>query len=341
MQDFSRLDDLVQQALGIIEKAGSENELKELKVTYLGKKGKVTSYFKALGSAPAQERKALGQQVNRARQAIENALAVREEAIKLDALDQKLEARKVDVTLPGRPFGRGTVHILDQVMDRILDLFSGLGFDVVLGPEVETSWNNFDALNFPPDHPARDMQDTVFIEDEIVLRTHTSPVQVRTMKSRKPPLRVVCPGVVYRRDTPDATHAPAFFQVEGLMVGEHVSFAELKGTLNLFARKLFGEGDTRFRPSFFPFTEPSAEMDVRCFACGGEGCALCKQSGWIEILGCGMVDPAVFDAVGYDNEKYTGWAFGMGVERIAMLRHAIDDIRLFAENDLRFLKQFV
>ena len=338
--DLGDLNKLREEALEAIGSAASERELKDLKVRYLGKKGAISAYFKALGSASPEERKELGKRINQARQEVEAAFEQRSQRLRDALLEEKLRARAVDVSLPGRPMLTGGIHILDMVLDEILDLFTGLGFDIVLGPEVETSWNNFDALNFPPDHPARDMQDTVFIQDDIVLRTHTSPVQVRTMKARKPPLRVVCPGVVYRRDTPDATHAPAFSQVEGLMVGEDVSFAELKGTLNLFARNLFGEGETRFRPSFFPFTEPSAEMDVQCFACGGRGCGLCKMSGWIEILGCGMVDPAVFEAVGYDSERYTGWAFGMGVERIAMLKYGIDDIRLFSENDLRFLKQF-
>jgi len=344
-----RLEELSGQAIEELRVAPEETAVSRVRVKYLGKKGLITACSKELGQAPPEERRALGQAVNQAKAAVGEAVEFRLAELRAAAADAKLAARRVDVTLPGRARGGGTVHLLDRVLDELLDLFRGLGFDVVLGPEVETGWNNFDALNFPPDHPARDMQDTVFVEPEVVLRTHTSPVQIRTMKERQPPLRVVCPGVVYRRDTPDATHAPCFQQIEGLMVGEGVSFAELKGTLNLFAEAFFGVGRTRFRPSFFPFTEPSAEVDVQCFACGGSpsqgsgvtgGCSLCKGTGWIEILGCGMVDPAVFEAVGYDPERYTGWAFGMGVERIAMLRHGIDDIRLFCDNDLRFLEQF-
>ena len=340
MADWDKLDEVFTVAVSSTNAATTVVELGDVRVSYLGKHGQLTVYTKELGQLEPEQRKVRGREVNERKKKLEAKLANREQVIREAEAEKKLAERRVDVTLPGRAFGRGTVHLLDRVLDELLELFRGLGFDVVLGPEVETDWNNFGALNFPSDHPARDMQDTVFIDPGVLLRTHTSPVQIRTMKTRQPPLRVVCPGVVYRRDTPDATHAPCFQQVEGLMVGEGVSFAELKGTLNLFAESFFGVGQTRFRPSFFPFTEPSAEVDVQCFVCGGTGCSLCKGSGWIEVLGCGMVDPAVFESVGYDSERYTGWAFGMGVERIAMLRHGIDDIRLFSDNDLRFLDQF-
>ncbi|MFN3739165.1 MAG: phenylalanine--tRNA ligase subunit alpha [Thermodesulfovibrionales bacterium] len=322
-------------------KALSHREgLSVLKASYLGKKGIIAESIKALQSLPKEERPTRGKILNELKEYIERRLAEKEkELIEIEYL-KKLSSEKIDITLPGRLQRFGNEHPLTKTLKEIIDIFSSMGFSVEEGPEVELDHYNFEALNIPKDHPARDMQDTFYITDEILLRTHTSPVQIRVMKKKKPPLRMIAPGKVYRCDA-DVTHSPMFHQVEGLMVGEDISMANLKAVLEAFLRELFGpETPVRFRPSYFPFTEPSAEVDIGCLLCGQKGCRVCKNSGWLEILGAGMVHPRVFEAVGYDTERYTGFAFGLGVERIAMLRYRIDDIRLFYENNLMFLEQF-
>ncbi|MBI4593501.1 MAG: phenylalanine--tRNA ligase subunit alpha [Candidatus Rokubacteria bacterium] len=315
-------------------------ELEQVRVQYLGRQGTLTQLLRALGTLPADERRAVGAAANDAKRALEDLLDVRlGEAHEAERRAARA-GQRLDLTLPGRRPPRGSIHPLTSVQDEIVSIFVGLGFSVAEGPEIETDYYNFEALNIPRDHPARDMQDTFYLSEDTLLRTHTSPVQVRTMQAQPPPVRIVCPGKVYRRDA-DITHSPMFHQVEGLAVDRNISMGDLKGTLELFAREMFGPRSTiRFRPSFFPFTEPSAEVDVLCFLCGGDGCRVCTQSGWLEILGSGMVHPQVLRNVGYDPEEVTGWAFGMGVERIAMLKYGVDDIRLFFENDLRFLRQF-
>jgi phenylalanyl-tRNA synthetase alpha chain len=293
-----------------------------------------------LPGLPPAERPVVGREANEAKARIESELEARRAVLERLERRVRLAADRPDLTLPGRRVVPGGLHPLTRVHDEIVDVFTGMGFAVAEGPEVELDHYNFEALNIPKDHPARDMQDTFYVGGEILLRTHTSPVQIRTMERQKPPVRIICPGRVYRRDA-DITHSPMFHQVEGLAVDHGISMGDLKGTLELFARELFGpDSRIRFRPSFFPFTEPSAEVDVLCFLCKGGGCRVCKASGWLEILGCGMVHPRILGAMGYDTEEITGWAFGMGIERVAMLRYGIDDIRLFFENDLRFLSQF-
>jgi phenylalanyl-tRNA synthetase alpha chain len=328
------------EARAAIGGAASSSELEALRVKYLGRSGALTQILKSLGTLPAEERPAVGAAANEAKRELE-ALLDRRLAETLEAERRRQrEHERPDLTLPGRRPPRGGLHPLTRVRDEIVAIFMGLGFSVAEGPQIETDFYNFEALNIPRDHPARDMQDTFYLSPETLLRTHTSPVQIRTMRAQPPPVRIIVPGVVYRRDA-DITHSPMFHQVEGLAVDTNVTMADLKGTLELFAREMFGARSTiRFRPSFFPFTEPSAEVDVRCFLCGGDGCRVCTQSGWLEILGSGMVHPQVLRNVGYDPEAVTGWAFGMGIERIAMLKYGVDDIRLFFENDLRFLTQF-
>jgi phenylalanyl-tRNA synthetase alpha chain len=322
----------------------TEQEIRLAQARYLGRKGRVTDLMKALGKIPPAERPLVGEAANRTRDAIEAAVSGRLEALATTALKEDL-ARSVDVSLPARGPGLGTLHPLTLVRREIEGIFHGLGFEVRTGPWVESEWNNFDALNTPPDHPARDMQDTFFVEGGRVLRSHTSPVQVRTMLAGPPPVKIIAPGNVFRRDD-DATHTPMFPQVEGLWVDRNVSFEDLKATLVYFVRRFFGPRmSIRLRPSFFPFTEPSAEVDASCWKCEGKlperkSCRLCKGSGWIEIGGCGMVHPNVFKAVGYDKHDVTGFAFGMGLSRMAMLKYEINDLRLFYENDLRFLRQF-
>ena len=335
-----RVEAVAGEARAAIARAATSSELESIRVKYLGRSGALTQILKALGTLPAEERPAVGAAANEAKRELEAQLESRlAEALETERRRQRAEARP-DLTLPGRRPPSGTQHPLTRVRDEIVAVFMGLGFSVAEGPQIETDAYNFEMLNIPRDHPARDMQDTFYLSPETLLRTHTSPVQIRTMRAQRPPVRIICPGVVYRRDA-DITHSPMFHQVEGLAVDAHITMADLKGTLDLFARELFGErSKIRFRPSFFPFTEPSAEVDVLCFLCGGEGCRVCKQSGWLEILGSGMVHPHVLRNVGYDPEQVTGWAFGMGIERIAMLKYGVDDIRLFFENDLRFLKQF-
>jgi phenylalanyl-tRNA synthetase alpha chain len=335
-----RLREILEGAKAGLVRARSRAELEALRVRYLGRQGLLTQLLRSIPSLPPHERPELGRQGNEAKAEIEALLAQRLAEVKQAERERELAAERPDLTLPGRRPPLGTLHPLTQVQDTIIEIFLGLGFAVAEGPEVESDFYNFEALNIPKDHPARDMQDTFYLSEDVLLRTHTSPVQIRTMKAQRPPVRVICPGKCYRRDA-DITHSPMFHQVEGLAVDRGISMGDLKGTLELFAREMFGSGTRiRFRPSFFPFTEPSAEVDVRCFLCGGEGCRVCKQSGWLEILGSGMVHPEVLRTVGYDPEEVTGWAFGMGVERIAMLKYGIDDIRLFFENDLRFLRQF-
>jgi len=334
------LEQLRADALKDIERASSLDELQGIRVSCLGRKGVITLCMKRLGELPPEERPSYGQRVNRVRDELEAALDEATKRLSLRLTEQRLAAERLDVSLPGRRHRLGTRHPVTLVIDEITHIFRGLGFSVAEGPEIELDFYNFEALNLPKDHPARDMQDTFYISDTLLLRTHTSPVQIRTMLSRKPPVRIIAPGTVYRCDS-DATHSPMFHQVEGLVVDRGVTFADLKGVLTHFVSELFGTGTgVRLRPSFFPFTEPSAEVDIACVICGGTGCRVCKQSGWLEILGAGMVDPEVFRHVEYDPEEYAGFAFGMGVERIAMLKYGIGDMRLLFENDLRFLTQF-
>lgn len=335
-----QLELLRQQALDAISSSMSEENLQEIKVRFLGRKGELTGLMKGLGALLPEERPKVGQLVNKVKDELETLLEQTLEKTRNEAINRRLATERIDVTLPGRGRTRGSKHPVTLVIEEVSEIFAGLGFSVAEGPEIEQDWYNFEALNFPPEHPARDMQDTFFVENQLLLRTHTSPVQIRTMLKQKPPVRIIAPGTVYRCDS-DATHSPMFHQVEGLMVDTNISFADLKGILTTFTNQLFGQKTgVRLRPSFFPFTEPSAEVDIACVICGGSGCRVCKNSGWLEILGAGMVDPEVFRQVGYDPEQITGFAFGMGVERIAMLKYGINDMRLLFENDVRFLRQF-
>ena len=339
MQD--QLNKILKEAKAQIEQAKTHAQTDEVRVRFLGKKGELTGILRGMGKLSPEERKTTGQMANQVRADIEKMLADKFEAVKAAAKEAQFRKEKIDVTEPGRLEGLGVKHPLTITMNEISRVFQNMGYSIVEGPEVETVFNNFDALNAGPNHPARDMTDTFYITDDVLLRTQTSPVQVRTLLSQKPPIKVISPGRVFRCDTPDATHSPMFHQVEGLLVDEGVTMADLKGTLDSFAKQLFGTSTrTKFRPHHFPFTEPSAEMDVSCFKCGGKGCRVCKGSGWIEILGCGMVHPNVLKVGGLDTEKYTGFAFGLGVERVAMLKYGVDDIRLFYENDMRFINQF-
>jgi len=337
-----RVQEVLDRALAEVAGARSTSDLEQVRVRVLGRSGQLTTLLRSLGSIPAAERPRIGEQTNRAKASVEAAIAARLEGLKTEERRVTLQADRPDITLPGRRPDPGPVHPITRVTEEIIEVFEGLGFSVAEGPEVESDYYNFAALNFPDDHPARDMQDTFHVGPDALLRTHTSPVQIRTMKAQRPPVRIICLGKVYRRDILDATHSPMFHQVEGLAVDKHITMADLKATLQLFAREMFGPtSGVRFRPSFFPFTEPSAEFDVRCFKCGGDGaCRFCKNSGWLEIGGSGMVHPNVLRNVGYDPEEVTGWAFGMGIDRIALLKYEIDDIRLFFDNDLRFLQQF-
>jgi phenylalanyl-tRNA synthetase alpha chain len=332
------IQELQEVGLKEIQAAQSAADLERLRVKFLGRKGAVTQVLRSLGQLEPEARRRVGQEANTVKQALEEALAQALTALKDAAM--RAAAPAIDVTLPGRRLPGGRLHPITQINQEVCDIFLHLGFETVEGPEVELDYYNFEALNIPADHPARDMQDTFYFNDRVLLRTHTSPMQIRTMEQRQPPVRVIAPGRVYRRDS-DLTHTPMFHQVEGLLVDKGVTFADLKGVLTEFVHQMFGpEVGVRFRPSYFPFTEPSAEVDIECVICRGEGCRVCKTTGWLEVLGSGMVHPAVFEAVGYDPEEYTGFAFGLGIERIAMLKYGIDDIRLFFENDLRFLRQF-
>ena len=331
------LEELRSRALEELEEVRDLKALEEVRVRYLGRKGLVTAVVKGIKDLPPEARRVIGRRANELKNELEDLIRRRREELLRAAEDQ---APGVDLTLPGRPYEVGKLHPVTQILQEICEIFLRLGFDIARGPEVETDYYNFEALNIPPDHPARDMQDTFYLENGLLLRTHTSPIQIRTMLSRQPPLRIIAPGKVYRCDS-DVRHTPMFHQVEGLLVDREVSFAHLKGLLTYFAREIFGpQTRVRFRPSYFPFTEPSAEMDIQCVICRGKGCRLCGETGWLEILGAGMVHPNVFRAVGYDPEEWRGLAFGLGVERITMLRFGIDDIRLFYENHLYFLEQF-
>lgn len=335
-----QLEQLKQAALKAIAEASGEDALQEVRIRYLGRKGEITALMKGLGALSPEERPLVGQLVNAVRDEVETGLDSALSAARERATTERLRSERLDVTLPGRRLATGSKHPITLVVEEICDIFAGLGFSVAEGPEIEHDWYNFEALNFPPEHPARDMQDTFFVEDNLLLRTHTSPVQIRTMLKQKPPVRIIAPGTVYRCDS-DATHSPMFHQIEGLMVDKGVTFGDLKGILTVFTNQLFGQKTgVRLRPSFFPFTEPSAEVDIACVICGGKGCRVCKNSGWLEILGAGMVDPEVYRHVNYDAEEISGFAFGMGIERIAMLKYGINDMRLLFENDVRFLRQF-
>lgn len=338
-----RLEALRVEALAQLQEVADAGRLNDLRVHYLGKKGQLTEILRGMGGLSAEERPVIGQVANDVRAAIEEVLADKQAAFDRAETERRLAAETIDVTLPGRTVATGSVHPLTKVTQEIEDIFLGMGYTIAEGPEVETDYFNFEALNLPKDHPARDMQDSFYITDEILLRTHTSPVQIRAMKNADgaTPLKVICPGRVYRRDDDDATHSFMFHQIEGLVVGPDIRMSDLKGTLLQFVQAMYGpQVQIRLRPSFFPFTEPSAEVDVTCTQCGGQGCRMCKQSGWIEILGCGMVHPKVLEHGGFDPEQVSGFAFGMGVERIALLKYDIDDIRHFYNNDLRFLGQF-
>jgi len=335
-----KLQEIGAQARAAISQAVTESDLMQVKARYLGKKGEVTGLMKGLRDLPPEERPGFGALVNEVKAALETYYEQHLDKVREQAIDQRLNAEKIDVSLPGRAPFRGTRHPVSLVTADLVEIFSGLGFSVAEGPEIEKDFYNFEALNIPKDHPARDMQDTFYVSEDVVLRTHTSPVQIRSMLRHQPPVRLIAPGTVYRRDS-DLTHSPMFHQVEGFMVDRNITFGDLKGVLTTFVTEYFGANTgVRFRPSFFPFTEPSAEVDIQCVICGGGGCRVCKGSGWIEILGSGMIDPEVFRAVGYDPEVYSGFAFGMGIERIAMLKYGVNDLRLFFENDARFLKLF-
>ncbi len=315
--------------------------LEELRIQYLGKKGELTAVLKGMGALTPEERPLIGQLANEVRSFIETALETKKAEFEAALEAKKLAGETIDVTMPGKSSTLGKKHPLTSVLDDLKNIFIGMGFSIVEGPEVELDYYNFEALNIPKDHPARDTQDTFYIDENVVLRTQTSPVQIRTMEKQKPPIRIISAGRVYRSDAVDATHSPVFHQVEGLVIDKNVTMADLKGTLEIFVKKLYGEETRlRFRPHHFPFTEPSAEVDISCFNCGGEGCRICKGEGWIEILGCGMVHPKVLTTCGIDPEEYSGFAFGIGLERVAMFRYDIDDMRLLYENDMRFLKQF-
>lgn len=321
----------------------SENliTLNDLRVKYLGKKGELTSILRGMGELTPEERPVIGAMVNEVRDNLEELIKKNERELKQQELDKKLEQERIDVTMPSKRQKIGSVHPITQVIEEVKEVFLGMGFEIADGPEVEKSFYNFDQLNTPSDHPARDLQDTFYITEDIVLRTQTSPVQARVMEKQNPPIKIICPGAVYRSDPVDATHSPLFHQIEGLVVDKHIAMSDLKGTLEMFAKRCLGENTKiRFRPHHFPFTEPSAEADVSCFVCGGKGCRVCKQEGWIELLGCGMVHPNVLRNCGIDPQEYSGFAFGFGVERIAMAKFGIDDMRLLYENDVRFLKQF-
>ena len=337
---MENLTDIVNRALQAIETSDSLTGLDNVRVEYLGKKGALTQRLKQLGKLPAEERPQAGQAINAAKASVQEAVNTRKSALENTELDHALESERIDVTLPGRGQVGGGLHPVTRTLERIEEFFISAGFRVEEGPEIEDDYHNFDALNMPSWHPARAMHDTFYFEDGTLLRTHTSPMQIRVMNQTEPPIRIIVPGRVYRCDS-DLTHTPMFHQVEGLMVGENVSFADLKGMLYDFCRSFFeADLELRFRPSYFPFTEPSAEVDIQCVMCGGGGCRVCSATGWLEVLGCGMVHPKVFENVGIDNERYTGFAFGMGAERFAMLRYGVNDLRMFFENDLRFLQQF-
>ena len=335
------LDALRRDALNELKELHAPKDLEDFRVRFMGKKGSVTGLLRGMGSLPAEERPKMGQLVNQLRQELEEALDTRSAALQAELQRRKLESEKLDVTMPGKKSRSGGLHPLNVVLEDIIDIFQSMGFDVVDGPEVETDYYNFQALNVPEDHPARDIQDTFYLADKLLLRTQTSAAQARTMEERKPPIRIICPGRVYRADEVDATHSPVFHQIEGLVIDKGITMCDLKGVLEQFAQEIYGpETKVRFRPSFFPFTEPSVEVDVTCSECGGKGCRVCKGAGWIEILGAGMVHPRVLKMGGIDPEEYSGFAFGIGLDRLTTTRYKISDIRLLFENDQRFLEQF-
>lgn len=330
-----------QNAILELEKAQDLKSLDEVRVKYLGKKGELTLVLRGMGALSPEERPIIGSLVNVVRDEIEQSIESKEQNYRQKQLEKQLKAEKIDITMPAKKNSLGTVHPITQIINDVKEIFIGLGYEIATGPEIEFTSYNFDKLNTPEDHPARDLQDTFYITDHIVLRTQTSPMQARVMERQKPPIKIICPGSVYRSDSVDATHSPVFHQIEGLVVDKNIAMSDLKGTLEIFAKKCLGEKtQIRFRPHHFPFTEPSAEADVSCFVCGGKGCKVCKGEGWIELLGCGMVHPNVLEACGIDPKEYSGFAFGFGVERIAMAKFGIDDMRLLYENDVRFLKQF-
>jgi phenylalanyl-tRNA synthetase alpha chain len=334
------LNKLHEDALAAVNEAGNAQALDDIRVKYLGKKGDITAQLKSLGKLSPEERPAAGAKINEVKEAVSNAINERKAYLEANALAEKLASETIDVTAPGRRQKTGGLHPVTMTLRRMESFFTNIGYDIATGPEIEDDYHNFEALNIPSHHPARAMHDTFYFDASTLLRTHTSPVQVRTMETSEPPIRIVCPGRVYRCDS-DLTHSPMFHQMEGLMIDEKVSFADLKGTIEEFLRVFFEkELPVRFRPSYFPFTEPSAEVDIECVMCGGDGCRVCSHTGWLEVLGCGMVHPNVLRASGVDPEKYQGFAFGMGVERMAMLRYGVNDLRLFFENDLKFLSQF-
>lgn len=337
----TELEQVLSEAEAAVKGAADLRALDEVRVRYLGKTGVFTAQLKQLGRLPKDQRPAAGQAINKAKQALQQSIETRKTELEQAALGERLAAERVDVSLPGRGSDPGGLHPVTRTMQRIGEIFGGAGFRVAEGPEIEDDYHNFEALNIPAHHPARAMHDTFYFDEHLLLRTHTSPVQIRVMKDAEPPLKVIAPGRVYRCDS-DLTHTPMFHQVEGFMVDEQVTFADLKGLIIAFLQTFFEQEDlkVRFRPSYFPFTEPSAEVDIQCVMCGGEGCRVCGGTGWLEVLGCGMIHPEVMRHVGIDSEKYTGYAFGMGVERLAMLRYGVNDLRLFFENDLRFLQQF-
>ena len=336
------LQALKEQALAELGAVTTPDELKDLRIKYLGKKGPMTEILRGMGALPAEERPKIGQIVNEVKSALETAINAKTEVLEAESLKARLANEKVDITLPGRTQNCGHLHPVTLTLREIKKIFMRMGFDVMEGPEIESDYYNFEALNLPQDHPARDMQDTFYITEKFLLRTQTSPVQARTMQACEPdtPIRMIAPGTVYRNDY-DATHSPMFHQVEGLVLGENISLADLKGTLETFCKEMFGGSvEIRLRPSYFPFTEPSAEVDISCVICGGKGCPFCKGTGWVEILGCGMVDPNVLELNGIDSKIYSGYALGMGIERITNLKYRVNDLRLFSENDTRFLKEF-
>lgn len=334
---LEKLKEIEAEAMEEIASVSGLEELEQFRVKYLGRKGIVTRILRGMGKLPVEERPVVGREANRLKALISKAVEAKAAELKKKPISEEF----FDITLPGRRPPIGRKHPLTQVTEEIIDIFYGMGFSVAEGPEVELDYYNFEALNIPEGHPARDMHDTFYVDDKVVLRTHTSPVQIRVMERQRPPVRIISPGRCFRKDAPDATHSPVFHQVEGLYVDRGVTFGDLKGVITGFAQQMFGpKMGIRFRPSYFPFTEPSAEYDFMCLMCEGRGCRVCKGIGWLEISGAGMVDPAVFEFVGYDPEEFSGYAFGMGVERIAMLKYGIDDMRMFFENDLRFLEQF-
>jgi len=338
----SDLEDILSTAQSAVAGAGDSSALDDVRVKYLGKKGELTGLLKGLGKLSPEQRPAAGAEINSAKEALQEAISARKADLDNAAIDAQLASETIDVTLPGRNADIGALHPVTQVLRRMEDFFIGVGYEVVEGPEIEDDYHNFEALNLPEHHPARAMHDTFYFNPELLLRTHTSPVQVRVMESSQPPIRIICPGRVYRVDPPDPSHLPMFHQVEGLVIDKNISFADLKGTVVEFLRVFFEKDDlkVRFRPSYFPFTEPSAEVDVQCVHCDGDGCRVCSQTGWLEVMGAGMVHPRVLEYSGIDSEEYTGFAFGMGPDRLAMLRYSVDDLRHYLDNDLRFLKQF-